>query len=110
MINNGFTIGEVLKANGTTVTYDGKTIVIKCTRKLFEIKQTQQTKCLDLLKSYFSKIEQEAREQIAKVINSGADPDYILKSSRELGDKEPVFEWNNHSLQFVAKKKDKKAA
>lgn len=116
MTNKGFTIGEILKDKGIILTSkttdDGATVVsIKRTKETVPSQKDSTPKCLALMKPHFKKLEQHSKEQMQKAIISGCDPDYILKSSKEMGDKEPVFEWNDKGmLVFVGKKETKKKA
>ena len=91
------TIGEILKDKGI-VNIKGKLRIVHIEE---DTKENNTPKCLAMMNLFFKRLDQQAREQYQKAIIGGSDPDYILKSTKDLGDREPTFEWKNGMLTFV---------
>lgn len=102
------TIGEILKSKGTSITMKDEKIKIK----QVSVPAEPKTKCYAQMTAQFKHIDMLAKEQIQKALIGGADPEYRIKSSKELGNKEPNFTWVKGILTYIPNnnKKKKKTA
>lgn len=100
-------IGNILRENGIfiqkVIDKKGELVDLHLVKTKVPISTKKEVPYVSF-KAHWKIIDTKAQEEKHKAINAGYDPDYILKSSKEMGKREPTFDMVGGIPHFVSEK------